>query len=157
MAKKGKKNKSDQPVLAMNRAASHEFHLLERFEAGIVLLGAEVKSARAGRVNLKEGYARIKNGEVVLYGTHFSPYTHSREEIDPVRPRKLLLHAREIRKLARELDAGGMTLVPTRLYLKKGRIKVEIAVAKGKKQYDKRESLKRREAQREIERSRGAR
>jgi len=145
------------PTLAVNRSASHEFHLIKRYEAGIVLTGAEVKSARAGRVNLREGYARVKGGEVFLMGVHFSPYTHAREEEqDPVRPRKLLLHASEIRKLDKETQSAGTTLVPTRLYLKQGRIKIEIAVARGKQQFDKREALKKRVQQREIDRARGA-
>jgi SsrA-binding protein len=143
-------------TLAVNRSAGHEFHLLKRHEAGIVLTGAEVKSARAGRVNLREGYARVKGGEVFLLGVHFGPYQNAREEDqDPRRPRKLLLHASEIRKLDKETQAGGSTLVPTRLYLKQGRIKVEIAVARGKQQVDKREALKKRAQQREIDRARG--
>lgn len=155
MARKTKK-KEPGSVLAMNRAASHEYHLIRRLEAGIVLLGPEVKSARLGRVNLKESYARIKNGEVFLHGAHFSPYTHAgRENLDPVRPRKLLLHAQEIRKLAKELTSSGMTLVPTRLYLKEGLIKIEIAVARGKQQHDKRESMRRRDADREMRRATG--
>jgi SsrA-binding protein len=144
-----------QPILASNRAAGHEFHLLKRFEAGMVLTGAEVKSARAGRVNLRDGYARIKQGEVFLFGVHFSPYTHARvAEQDPVRPRKLLLQAREIRKLEKETQAGGTTLVPTKLYLVRGRIKVEIAVARAKRLYDKRETAKKKIQQREMERAR---
>jgi len=157
MAKKAKA-KTPNPVLATNRAASHEYHLLLRKEAGIVLTGPEVKSARLGRVNLKEAHARVKNGEVYLYNAHFSPYTHAaRESQDPVRPRKLLLHAAEIRKLVKETSTTGMTLVPTKVYLKNGRIKVEIAVAKGKRQYDKRDSMKRQTAEREMARARGSR
>jgi len=157
VARKSKSRKGD-PVLASNRAAGHEFHLLERWEAGIVLLGPEVKSARDGRVNLKDAYARIKDGEVFLFNAHFSPYTHaSRENPDPMRPRKLLLHAREIRKLAKELERSGMTLVPTRLYLKDGRIKIEIALARGKKLHDKREALRRRQMDDEARRAMGAR
>jgi len=152
--KKKKKKDASLPLLATNRSASHEFHLLKRFEAGLVLTGPEVKSARLGRVNLREGYARIRNGEVFLYGVHVSPYSHARsDDYDPVRPRKLLLHAREIRKLEKETKAGGMTLVPTRLYLKQGRIKVEIALAKGKREYDKREKAKRKIQEKEIERA----
>ena len=153
MSKKTK-SRSDHPTLAANRAASHNFQLLQRYEAGIVLTGTEVKSAREGRVNLKESYARVQNGEVWLHGAHFSPYTHgNRENVDPVRVRKLLLHAREIRKLARETESGGTTLVPTRLYLKGGRIKLEIALARGKRLHDKRESKRRKEQEREIERA----
>jgi len=156
----GKKQKKDtsNPVLAMNRAASHEFHLLARFEAGLVLTGPEVKSAREGRVSLKEAYAKIKNDEAFLHEAHFSPYSHARmADVEPRRVRKLLLHAREIRKLAKETSASGVTLVPTKLYLKAGRIKIEIAVAKGKRSYDKRERAKRREADREIARERASR
>jgi SsrA-binding protein len=141
--------------IAVNRSAGHDFHLLKRFEAGVVLTGAEVKSARAGRVNLKDGYARVRNGEVFLFGVHFSPYTNARDdEQDPRRPRKLLLHASEIRKLDKETQSSGTTLVPTRMYLKQGRIKVEIAVARGKREFDKRDALKKRVQQREIDRAR---
>ncbi len=154
MARKRKDKDAANPVLATNRAASREFHLLKRFEAGLVLTGAEVKSARQGRVNLRDGYARVKHGEVFLYGVHFSPYSHARsDEYDPRRPRKLLLHAGEIRKLAKETQASGVTVVPTRLYLKNGRIKIEIALARGKRLYDKRERAKRRIQEREIERA----
>lgn len=151
------KSRGQDPILASNRAASHEFHLLERVEAGIVLTGTEVKSIREGRVSLKEAYARIERGEAYLFDAHVSPYLPGgRENLDPVRPRKLLLHAREIRKLERSTESSGMTLVPTRMYLKGGRVKVEIAVARGKKEYDKREAGRREEARREIERARGA-
>ena len=120
--------------------------------------GPEVKSARERRVSLKEAYARIRNGEAFLHDAHFSPYTHARiEEADPRRVRKLLLHAREIRKLAKETKATGVTLIPTRLYLKGGKIKIEIALARGKRAYDKRESLRRKEVEREIARARTAR
>jgi len=155
----GKKKKGGgNPVLAVNRSASHEFHLLTRFEAGLVLTGPEVKSAREGRVNLKEAYAKIKDGEAFLHNAHFSPYSHARlGDADPRRARKLLLHAREIRKLAKETEAGGVTLVPTRLYLKGGRIKIEIALAKGKRSYDKRERARKRDMDREIARERASR
>lgn len=153
-----KKGGGDSPVLASNRSASHEYHLDRRIEAGIALLGPEVKSARAGKINLKESYARISNGEIFLIGAHFSPYGHARgEEIDPVRRRKLLLHAKEIRKLARELEGTGMTLVPTKAYLKNGRVKIEIAVGRGKKIHDKREAKRKRETEREMARASGVR
>ncbi len=153
-----KKKASHGPVLARNRSASHEFVLLERFEAGIVLLGTEVKSARLGKVNLKEAYAKILKGEVFLLKAHISPYEQGNVfNHEPTRPRKLLLHAREIRKLARATEAGGATLVPTQIYLKNGRIKIEIAVAKGKKLHDKREASRRREMDREIARATGSR
>ena len=145
-------------VLATNRSASHEFHLLERFEAGLVLTGPEVKSCRAGKMNLKEAYAKVKDGEIFLHGAHVSPYVQAgRDAPDPVRVRKLLLHTREIRRLAKETEQGGMTLVPTRLYLKEGRIKLELAVGKGKKAGDKREALKEKESAREIARARSLR
>jgi len=152
------KEKQDAKVLATNRAASHEFHLLQRFEAGIVLTGTEVKSARHGKVNLKDAYARVKDGEMFLVNAHISPYTQgNRENHEPRRTRKLLLHAREIRKLARETVTTNLTLVPTRMYLKKGRVKVELALARGKKLYDKRESSRRKDEEREMARARGTR
>jgi len=151
----GRAKDESESILATNRAAGHEYHLLRRIEAGLVLTGPEVKSARARRVNLKEGYARIQGGEAFLIGVNFSPYDHARrEEIDPVRPRKLLLHAHEIRKLARETESGGTTLVPTRLYLKAGRVKVEIALARGKKAYDKRDAARARAIDRDVEQER---
>jgi SsrA-binding protein len=150
--------KAPGALLASNRSAAHEYHLLQRLEAGIVLAGTEVKSARAGRVNLKDAYARVHDGELWLHNAHFSPWTHaSQDNHDPLRTRKLLVHARELRKLERETTSEGTTIVPTRLYLKGGRIKVEIALAKGKKQHDKRETEKRREDEREMARARGAR
>jgi SsrA-binding protein len=149
---------ADPAALARNRAAAHDYFLLERLEAGIALTGTEVKSARAGLVNLKEAYARIENGEAFLHNAHISPYAQgNRENVDPVRTRKLLLHAREIRKLARETQSGGVTLVPLRLYLKEGRIKLELAIAKGKKAHDKREAKHKQEAEREMARARSLR
>lgn len=143
-------------VLASNRAASHEYHLLQRIEAGIVLSGTEVKSVREGLVNLKEAYARFKEGEGYLHHVHISPYSHGTgQNHDPLRPRKLLLHAREIRKLSKECEASGMTVVPVKLYLKGGRIKVELALARGKREFDKRESSRRKEVEREMARARG--
>ena len=153
-----KKGPAADAVLASNRSASHEFHLLERFEAGLVLTGAEVKSCRAGKVNLKEAYAKVKDGEIFLHGAHFSPYLQAGPDApDPLRVRKLLLHAREIRRLARETEQGGMTLVPLKVYLKEGRIKLEIAIGKGKKAGDKREALKEKESAREMARARALR
>ncbi len=154
---KKKKGGDGEAVLARNRSATHEYLLLQRLEAGIVLTGPEVKSARLGKVSLKEAYARLRGGEIFLYGAHFSPYRHARQEdSEAVRPRKLLLHAREIRKLARELEGSSMTLVATRMYLKSGHIKVEIALARGKKLHDKRESSRKREMDREMRRARGS-
>lgn len=153
MARKSRVPKSRD--LATNRAAGHNFFIERRIEAGIVLVGSEVKSIRNGQINLKESYCRIQNGEVFLHGAHVSPYEHARgDELDPVRTRKLLLHAREIRKLAKDTEGTGMTLVPTRMYLKAGRIKIEIGVARGKRAHDKRESMKNREAAREMDRAR---
>ena len=150
--------KGGDRVLATNRAASHEFHLLSRCEAGIVLTGTEVKSAREGSVSLKESYAKVEGGEVFLHNAHFSPYRQgNRENVDPLRTRKLLLHAAEIRKLDRETQSGGATLVPTRMVLKNGRIKIELAVARGKKSRDKREATREREVEREMARARAPR
>jgi SsrA-binding protein len=140
-----------EKALSVNRQAGHNYHLQERFEAGIVLTGTEVKSAREGRVNLRDGYATLKDGEVWLVNSHISPYTHGNiYNHDPLRSRKLLLHKEEIRRLLGKVRERGFTLVPTRMYLKKGRIKVEVALAKGKRQYDKRETERRREADKEA-------
>ena len=145
-------------VLARNRAASHEYHLLERYEAGIVLTGTEVKSIRGGRANVKDGYAKVVDGEIFLFNAHISPYEPGhRENVDPLRTRKLLLNAREIRKIGKATDTAGVTLVPVRLYLKNGRVKVELAVAKGKKAYDKREAIAKKDVEREMARARGPR
>ena len=150
-----KAGKDEEPVYARNRAASHEFHLLDRFEAGVVLVGTEVKSIRAGRANLKDGYAKVLDGEVFLYNANVSPYEPGhRENEDPVRTRKLLLNAREIRKLAKETSAPGVTIVPLRFYAKAGRIKLEIALAKGKKSFDKREAIAKKDVEREMARHR---
>lgn len=128
-----------------NRAAFHEYHILDKYEAGIVLQGTEVKSVMEGRIQLKESYVSISDGEIWLLNAHVSPYSHgNRENHEPLRTRKLLLHKREIEKLEKETVLKGMTLVVTRIYWKNGRIKFEIGVAKGKKLYDKREDLKNR-------------
>ena len=140
-----------QSNIAENRKAFHDYHLLETFEAGIALLGTEVKAIREGRVNLRDSYARLENGEVFLFNVNISPYSHrGYAEHEPLRRRKLLLHRHEIRKLIGKTVEKGMTLVPTRLYFKNGRVKVAISLAKGKKEYDKRETVKRREADRET-------
>jgi SsrA-binding protein len=152
------KDQSEGAVLARNRAASHEFHLFDRFEAGIALTGTEVKSIRDGRANIKDGYAKVKDGEVFLYNAHISPYEPGhRENVDPLRTRKLLLNAREIRKIAKETDSAGVTLVPVSLYLKNGRVKVELALAKGKKTFDKREAIAKKDVEREMARARSPR
>src|SRR6476619_8362384 len=122
----------DEKLLASNRAAFHEYHILDKYEAGIALTGTEVKSVLAGRVQLKESYVAVRDGEVWLFNAHISPYSHgNRENHEPLRTRKLLLHKREIGRLDEALARQGMTLVPTQVYLKNGRIKVEIGVARG--------------------------
>src|SRR5436190_3444566 len=131
---------ADKEILN-NRQAYHEYHILDKYEAGAALLGTEVKSIMAGRIQLKESYVGIENGEVWLLGSHISHYSHGNiNNHDPLRPRKLLLHAREIAKLEKETTQKGMTLVVTRIYWKNGRIKFEVGVAKGKKLFDKRET-----------------
>jgi len=140
-----------QTSIAENRKAHHDYHLLETFEAGIVLLGTEVKAIREGRVNLRDSFARVEDGEVFLYNVNISPYSHrGYADHEPLRRRKLLLHRDEIRKLIGKTVEKGMTLVPVRLYYKNGRVKVAVSLAKGKKEYDKRETIKRREADRET-------
>ena len=134
-----------------NRAAFHEYHILDKYEAGIVLKGTEVKSTMTGRIQLKESYVAVKDNEVWLFSAHISPYTHgNRQNHEPLRTRKLLLKRREIVKLIKETSIKGMTLVVTRVYWKNGRIKFEIGVAKGKKLYDKRENEMNRTVERET-------
>jgi SsrA-binding protein len=134
-----------------NRAAYHEYHILDKYEAGIVLKGTEVKSVMAGRIQLKDSYVAVKDGEVWLFNAHISPYSHgNRENHEPLRTRKLLLHKREIERLEKETTIKGMTLVITRIYWKNRRIKFEIGVARGKKLFDKRESIKQRTIERET-------
>ncbi len=138
--------------IAANRAAFHEYHILEKYEAGAVLTGTEVKSIMNARVQLKDSYVSVRDGEAWLFNAHVSPYSHgNRENHDPLRTRKLLLHKREIEKLERETTIKGMTLVITRIYWKNGRIKFEIGVAKGKKLYDKRETEMRRTVEKETQ------
>lgn len=134
-----------------NRHAFHEYHILDKYEAGIALKGTEVKSIMGGRIQLKDSYVSVREGEIWVLNAHISPYSHgNRENHDPLRTRKLLLHKREIDKLERETTVKGMTLVVTRIYLKNGRIKFEIGVAKGKKLYDKRESEMKRTVDKET-------
>ncbi|MFE8696582.1 SsrA-binding protein SmpB [Cytobacillus sp. FJAT-53684] len=141
-------------MIAQNKKAYHDFSIEETYEAGIVLQGTEIKSIRQGKVNLKESYARIDKGEVFLIGMHISPYEQgNRYNHDPLRERKLLLHNKEISKLIGETKEIGYSLVPLKLYLKNGYAKVLIGLAKGKKKYDKREDLKKKEAKREVERA----
>jgi SsrA-binding protein len=147
MEKKG----SGEKHIAANKKAFHNYFILEKLEAGMVLLGTEVKSIREGRINLKDSYAMIRDGEPVLINCHISPYSHgNRQNHDPVRARKLLLHQREIRKLIGKTQEKGLTLVPLRVYLVRGRVKVELGVARGKKEYDKRETERRKEVDRET-------
>lgn len=145
---------SDTPnerLIADNRKARHDYQLFETFEAGIVLLGTEVKAIREGRVNLRDSYGRIENGEVFLHNVHISPYSHrGYAEHEPLRRRKLLLNKIEIRKLIGKILERGFTLVPVRMYFKNGVVKVAISVAKGKKTHDKRETIRRREIDRET-------
>ena len=147
-----------QDNIAENRKAFHDYHLLESFEAGIALLGTEVKAIREGRVNLRDSFARLENGEVFLYNVNISPYSHrGYADHEPLRRRKLLLHREEIRKLIGKTVERGMTLVPTRLYFKDGRVKAEIALAKGKEVRDKRRAIAERDAKRQVERELRAR
>jgi len=140
-----------QKVIADNRKAHHDYHLLETFEAGVALLGTEVKAIREGGANLRDSFARIEDGEVWLYNVHIRAYSsRGYSDHEPTRRRKLLLHRQEIRKLIGKTVERGMTPVPTAMYLKNGRIKVSISLAKGKKAYDKRETIKRRETDRET-------
>jgi SsrA-binding protein len=153
MAKK-KKRKAAAGDVATNRQAGFRYHLLEKIECGIVLQGTEVKSLREGAVQLKDAYAEVQDGEVWLRNMHIAPYgPAARENHDPDRPRKLLLHRREIERLIGKTAERGLTLVPTRIYFSGPRAKVELAVARGKEMHDKRRSIKERETRREIERA----
>lgn len=141
-------------LIALNKKASYNYHILEKYEAGVELRGTEVKSLRIDGANLGESYADIKDGEIYLINCHISPYKYgNRANHDPLRVKKLLLHKYEINKISTKVKEKGQTLVPLKIYLKNGIIKIEIALAKGKKLYDKREILKKRIAQREIEKS----
>jgi SsrA-binding protein len=140
-----------EKVIATNKKAFHDYFILEKIEAGISLLGTEVKAIREGRLNLKDSYALVQGGEMFLLHCHISPYSHgNRENHDPIRTRKLLLHEREIPKLIGKTQEKGLTDVPLRVYLKRGLIKVELGVAKGKKLFDKRETERRKEADQEA-------
>ncbi len=145
------KQESGEKLIASNKKVFHDYFVLQKFEAGLELTGTEVKSLRDGRANLKDAYVIFKSGEAFLFGAHISPYSHgNRENHEPERTRKLLLHRREIDKLLGQTVEKGLTVVPLRLYFKGGKVKAEIAVVKGKKQYDKRETEKKREADRET-------
>ena len=151
---KGKKRKAAPGDVATNRQASYRFDLLDRLECGIVLAGTEVKSLRNGSAQIKDGYASIREGELWLYNVHIPPYgPASRENHDPDRPRKLLAHKREIDRLVGKIQERGLTLVPTRIYFAGPHAKVEIALARGKDRFDKRESIKAREQRRDVERA----
>ncbi|MBM7644957.1 SsrA-binding protein [Scopulibacillus daqui] len=146
--------KSEGRVLAQNRRASHDYFIEETFEAGIVLQGTEIKSVRKGSVNFKDAFARVENGEVFLHNMHISPYEQgNRYNHDPLRTRKLLLHKKEISKLMGKSKETGYSIIPLKMYIKNGYAKVLIGLAKGKKNYDKRETLKKKTAQREIEKA----
>ena len=141
----------EEKLLSTNRQAGHLYFLLERFEAGLELVGTEVKAIRGGKANLKDSYAMIRGGEAWLMNCHISPYEYgNRQNHDPLRKRKLLLHRQEIRRLTGKTVERGLTLIPTKMYLKNGKIKCELALAKGKKLYDKRETERRRTADREA-------
>jgi len=141
-------------IVATNRRAGHNYFLEDRFEAGIVLAGSEIKSVRAGKVQLREAYVQAERGEAYLLNAHISPYDPaSRDNHDPLRPRKLLLHKKEIGKLVEATRLKGFTIIPLKMYLSKGRAKVEIALARGKKQYDKRQAIAERDSQRDIQRA----
>jgi SsrA-binding protein len=149
--KSGKKSGDGVKVIAENRKARHNYELLDRFEAGLVLLGTEVKSAREGRVNLKDSYASVRDGELFLVQCHISPYSHAHyENHDPLRPRKLLLHRRELRRLIGKITERGLTLIPTRVYFRRGRLKVELALARGKRTHDRRAAARARDLDREV-------
>jgi SsrA-binding protein len=154
----GKDGQINQTV-AENRKARHDFFIDESYEAGLALTGSEIKSIRAGRINLRGGYARVQGGEVWMFDVHISPYeqsgTHYNHE--PTRPRKLLLHRREISRILGQVERQGFTLVPLRVYFKGRRAKVDLGLARGKKQYDKREDIANREAKRDIDRAMKAR
>lgn len=141
-------------IIATNRKASHEYHLLETYEAGLILQGSEIKSIRAGKISIAEAYIQIENGEAWLIESHIAPYEQAGKHFnhEPKRKRKLLLHTKEIAKLEKDVRQKGATIVPLKVYLKQGRAKLELALAKGKKLYDKRESIAKRDAQRDAER-----
>jgi len=144
----------DIKTVATNRKARHDYFLEDTFEAGLVLVGSEIKSIRAGRVNLRDGYVQERSGELWLLNVHIADYQESGPYgHDPLRPRKLLLHRREINRLISRMQEKGYTLIPTRMYLKRGRAKVEIALARGKKKYDKRQTLAKRDSERQIARA----
>lgn len=147
------KEETGEKLVSTNRKARHEYFVLDTYEAGIVLTGTEVKSLRQGNGNLTDGYAQIKNGELWLTGLHISPYSHgSYSNVDPIRQRKLLLHKKELRKVVTRLQDKGVTLIPLKLYFTHGIAKLQLGVCKGKKEYDKRQDIAKRDAERAIRR-----
>ena len=141
-------------IITKNRKARHDYEVIETYEAGIVLQGTEVKSLRAGRANLKDSYAMVRRNEVWLLGVHISPYTHGNiHNHDPERDRKLLLHSREIKKLIGKTRESGLALIPLQLYFKNQKVKVQLGLARGKKQYDKRQDIAKRDAERDMQRA----
>lgn len=154
MATKGKKPESEaRKVVCKNNRAFHDYEILETLEAGLVLTGTEVKSLREGRVNLKDSYAKVEDGEIFLVDAHISPYSHGNiMNHDPLRPRKLLLHKAEIRRLTGKVREKGLTLIPLQIYFRGGRAKVELGLAKGRKLHDKRAEIKRRDEKRDLQR-----
>jgi len=158
MASDNEKNKSADAVqvqfIVRNRKAHHDYEILERFEAGVSLMGSEVKSMRLGKVNVSDSYAAIVAGQVFLKNLHISSYAMATTDShEPLRPRQLLLHKREIRKLIKATETRGLTLVPLALYFKNGKVKIELAIARGRKKYDKREALAKRESERDMQRA----
>ncbi|MBI4830271.1 MAG: SsrA-binding protein SmpB [Candidatus Lindowbacteria bacterium] len=142
-----------EKTVAINRKARRDYEILESFEAGMALKGTEVKSLREGRMNLKDSYAKVQDGEVFLINAHISPYSHGNiQNHDPVRKRKLLLHRQQIKRLTSKTEERGLTLVPLKVYFLRGRAKVELGLARGKREYEKKEAIKRRDAEREMER-----
>lgn len=144
--------RTGERVAIANRRARHEYFILDSYECGIVLVGSEVKSIREGRANLSDAFARIEHGEMWLYGMHISPYAFARDQHDPIRRRKLLLHRNEIDRLVGKTSESGVTLVPLKVYFKDGLAKVELGLARGKRQWDKRQAMAERDAKRETER-----
>ena len=153
----GKQDRPDRPnrrekVVAENRKARHNYELLERLEAGLVLVGTEVKSARAGGVNLKDSYAAVREGELFLMQAHINPYSHgTHENHEALRPRKLLLSKRELRRWIGKINERGFTVVPIRMYFKKGKLKVDLALARGKRLHDRRAAVKERDIERDVQ------
>lgn len=142
-----------EKIIAVNRKAQHDYFILETYEAGLMLTGGEVKSIREGKVNIKDSFGRIEKGEGFLYNMHISPYFYDHSDYNPLRTRKLLLHREEINRLTGKITQKGLTLIPLRLYFKKGVAKVEIGLAKGKKLYDKRQALKKKAVKMEVDRA----